>query len=163
PPDALRPPSPMSWEGSRPRETTPGRPPMMGFASRSRFLWLALLGMSLAPSRAPADDAKAPRPLTVLFLGDKGHHVPAERAAQLKSHGTGTFDVKVGDAEHPITRGLGLFSTWDETYVHAKHNEEGRHLLEVRDEKGRDEPWTWMRDEGKGRVFYTAYGHDART
>ena len=26
-----------------------------------------------------------------------------------------------------------------------------------------EEPWTWVRTEGKGRVFYTAYGHDART
>src|SRR5262249_60672163 len=24
-------------------------------------------------------------------------------------------------------------------------------------------PWTWVRTQGKGRVFYTAYGHDART
>src|SRR5690625_7512437 len=26
-----------------------------------------------------------------------------------------------------------------------------------------DEPWTWVREQGKGRVFYTAYGHDQRT
>ncbi len=82
---------------------------------------------------------------------------------QFKSHGTGEFDVKVVDADHPITKGLDLFRTWDETYVHAKHNERDRHLLEVRDEKGRDEPWTWTRTQGKGRVFYTAYGHDQRT
>ena len=25
------------------------------------------------------------------------------------------------------------------------------------------EPWTWVRTEGQGRVFYTAYGHDERT
>ena len=25
------------------------------------------------------------------------------------------------------------------------------------------EPWTWVKDHGKGRVFYTAYGHDERT
>ena len=24
------------------------------------------------------------------------------------------------------------------------------------------EPWTWVRTEGKGRVFYTASGHDER-
>ncbi len=83
--------------------------------------------------------------------------------AQFKSHGTGDFDVKVVDPDHPITKGLDLFRTWDETYVHAKHNEQDRHVLEVRDEKGRDEPWTWTRTQGKGRVFYTAYGHDQRT
>ncbi len=83
--------------------------------------------------------------------------------AQFKSHGTGEFDTKVVDADHPITRGLEAFRTWDETYVHVKHNEVDRHLLQVRDEKGRDEPWTWTRTQGKGRVFYTAYGHDHRT
>jgi len=83
--------------------------------------------------------------------------------AQFKSHGTGEFDVKVVDANHPITKGLELFRTWDETYVHSKHNEKDRLVLEVRDEKGRDEPWTWVRTQGKGRVFYTAYGHDQRT
>ena len=25
------------------------------------------------------------------------------------------------------------------------------------------EPWTWVKEFGKGRVFYTAYGHDERT
>jgi uncharacterized protein len=83
--------------------------------------------------------------------------------AQFKSHGTGEFDVKVVDSNHPIMKGLELFRTWDETYVHAKHNEKDRTVLEVRDEKGRDEPWTWVRTQGKGRVFYTAYGHDQRT
>ncbi|MGI8671539.1 MAG: PVC-type heme-binding CxxCH protein, partial [Luteitalea sp.] len=35
-------------------------------------------------------------------------------------------------------------------------------LMERVDEKGR-EPYTWVRTQGKGRVFYTAYGHDERT
>ena len=26
-----------------------------------------------------------------------------------------------------------------------------------------EEPWTWVRTQGKGRVFYTAWGHDERT
>ena len=83
--------------------------------------------------------------------------------AQFKSHGTGEFETKVVDAAHPITKGLKPFSTWDETYVHTKHNDKDRHVLQVRDEKGADEPWTWVRTQGKGRVFYTAYGHDQRT
>jgi uncharacterized protein len=33
--------------------------------------------------------------------------------------------------------------------------------MERVDENGR-EPWTWVRTHGKGRVFYTAYGHDER-
>ena len=34
--------------------------------------------------------------------------------------------------------------------------------MERVDAQGR-EPWTWVRTQGKGRVFYTAYGHDERT
>ena len=83
--------------------------------------------------------------------------------AQFKSHGTGEFETKVVDAAHPIMKGLKPFSTWDETYVHAKHNAKDRQVLQARDEKGADEPWTWVRTQGKGRVFYTAYGHDQRT
>ena len=36
-------------------------------------------------------------------------------------------------------------------------------MLEVRRENGHEEPWTWVRTYGKGRVFYTAWGHDQRT
>ncbi len=83
--------------------------------------------------------------------------------AQFQRHGTGVFETKIVDAKHPIMKGFEPFRTWDETYVHRKHNEKDRHVLQVRDEGGGEEPWTWVRTEGKGRVFYTAYGHDART
>jgi putative membrane-bound dehydrogenase-like protein len=33
----------------------------------------------------------------------------------------------------------------------------------VRDDGGRAEPYTWVRRQGKGRVFYTALGHDEKT
>ncbi len=36
-------------------------------------------------------------------------------------------------------------------------------MLEYRQEGDRKEPWTWVRTHGKGRVFYTAWGHDQRT
>jgi putative membrane-bound dehydrogenase-like protein len=213
-----------------------------------RLLWVVLpsLGSLMAWAEAPAADGPStPKPITVLFLGDQGHHRPSERApqiipllatrgidvtyteamsdlnpstlakydvlmiysnetkiepeqekalleyvengggfapihcasycflnspkyialvgAQFQRHGTGEFDTKVVDAADPIMKGLEPFRTWDETYVHTKHNDKNRHVLQVRDEKGSDEPWTWTRTEGKGRVFYTAYGHDQRT
>ena len=83
--------------------------------------------------------------------------------AQFQRHGTGEFDTKVVDPSHPIMKGFEPFRTWDETYVHPKHNEKDRHVLQVRAEGQTDEPWTWVRTQGKGRVFYTAYGHDGRT
>jgi uncharacterized protein len=222
----------------------------MTFKNRTRprpFSWAPLLALLMlaCPSVPTMADEPPSKPLTVLFLGDQGHHRPGDRApqiiplmatrgieityteatsdlnpqtlakydvlmiyanteriapeqekalldyvengggfapihcasycflnspkyialvgAQFKSHGTGEFDVKVVDAASPIMKGLQPFKTWDETYVHAKHNEKDRHVLQVRDEKGADEPWTWTRTQGKGRVFYTAYGHDQRT
>jgi type 1 glutamine amidotransferase len=83
--------------------------------------------------------------------------------AQFQRHGTGTFRTIVAEGEHPILRGFGGFESWDETYVHTKHNEKDRTVLEWREERGSKEPWTWVRTHGKGRVFYTAWGHDQRT
>ncbi|MHB1560996.1 MAG: PVC-type heme-binding CxxCH protein [Isosphaeraceae bacterium] len=83
--------------------------------------------------------------------------------AQFQRHGTGEFETTVVDPDHPIIRGLQPFRTWDETYVHTKHNTKDRHVLQTRDDPSGREPWTWTRTHGKGRVFYTAYGHDART
>ena len=65
-------------------------------------------------------------------------------------------------------QGFGGFQSWDETYIHTKHNERNRTVLEVRKQGGQAngvtaEPWTWVRTQGKGRVFYTAWGHDERT
>lgn len=83
--------------------------------------------------------------------------------AAFKSHGTGTFSAVRTAADHPSIRGVPTFTSWDETYVHTKHNPVDRTVLEVRRENGHDEPWTWVRTYGKGRVFYTAWGHDERT
>ena len=60
-------------------------------------------------------------------------------------------------------KGFTGFESWDETYVHTKHNEKDRTVLEYRVEGDKKEPWTWVRTQGKGRVFYTAWGHDQRT
>ena len=83
--------------------------------------------------------------------------------AQFQRHGTGTFRTNIKDPLHPILDGLPGIESWDETYVHTKHNLTGRTVLETRTEGNGEEPWTWVREEGKGRVFYTAWGHDERT
>ena len=83
--------------------------------------------------------------------------------AQFKRHGTGVFRTAIADADHPIMRGFGGFESWDETYVHAKHNESDRVILSYRVDANGKEPWTWVRTHDKGRVFYTAWGHDQRT
>src|SRR5690606_16327657 len=89
--------------------------------------------------------------------------VIALMGGQFDRHGVGTFTVPITRADHPVTKGLQPFETWDETYVHKNHNPEGRTVLMERVEGDHREPWTWVREQGKGRVFYTAYGHDSRT
>ena len=83
--------------------------------------------------------------------------------AQFERHGTGEFRTEIVAADHPVMQGFAGFESWDETYVHRLHNDRGRTVLEVREENGQREPWTWVRNEGMGRVFYTAWGHDQRT
>ncbi|MFO0907555.1 MAG: PVC-type heme-binding CxxCH protein [Isosphaeraceae bacterium] len=209
-----------------------------------RFSFLVSVMVACSSSSWGAS-AESPEPLRVLFLGDRGHHRPADRAAQFipvmhdrgievtytervddlepstlakydavvlyanidaiapaqekalldyvaggggfvplhcasfcfrnsepfvqlvgaqfQRHGTGEFDTKVTDTSHPIMKGLDSFRTWDETYVHTKHHPVDRVVLQTRTEGSGEEPWTWVRTHGKGRVFYTAYGHDGRT
>jgi putative membrane-bound dehydrogenase-like protein len=83
--------------------------------------------------------------------------------AQFLRHGTGVFRTTIAEPEHEILKGFRGFESWDETYVHTKHNEANRTVLEYRREGDSREPWTWVRTHGKGRVFYTAWGHDQRT
>src|SRR5262245_60992553 len=50
----------------------------------SRLGALAIVACLLAPMPVPGDEpAGSGPPLKVLFLGDRGHHRPADRAAQL--------------------------------------------------------------------------------
>ena len=76
---------------------------------------------------------------------------------RFKSHGAEVFRTTIVAPEHPIMKGYEGFETWDETYVHDRHGDD-RTILQLREQ----EPWTWVREQGKGKVFYTAYGHDMR-
>ena len=83
--------------------------------------------------------------------------------AAFERNGSGDFTAEIVAPTHPAMQGLKPFATWDETFVHTRHNPADRTVLMERvDEKGR-EPYTWVRTQGKGRIFYTAYGHDQRT
>lgn len=79
-----------------------------------------------------------------------------------KSHGTGVFTTERTQPNHPAINGVPEVESWDETYVHHKHNPD-KTVLSVRVEDDHEEPWTWVRTPGDGRVFYTAWGHDERT
>jgi putative membrane-bound dehydrogenase-like protein len=79
--------------------------------------------------------------------------------AQFASHGNGPFKATIIKPGHPVMKGVSEFTTTDETYVHQKLNADIEVLTE-RVDGLKKEPYTWIRKEGKGRVFYTAYGHD---
>ncbi len=81
--------------------------------------------------------------------------------AQFESHDTASFSLDIVNKDHPITQGLVPFETWDETYVHTHHSK--KDVLMERVEGDHREPYTWVKKYGKGRVFYTALGHDLRT
>lgn len=94
--------------------------------------------------------------------------IVALMGGQFQRHGGQVFTTQITAADHPIMKGYGSFTSWDETYIHHRHNKKNRTVLEYRAEgdqaEGKDrEPWTWIRTHGKGRVFYTAWGHDQRT
>lgn len=84
---------------------------------------------------------------------------------RFESHEGHVFSPKTVDPNHPITRDLPLLKCWDETYVHRDLVSD-MHLLQVREpinqNETKEQPWTWTRTEGRGRVFYTASGHDLR-
>ena len=84
---------------------------------------------------------------------------------RFRRHGAEVFTASIVNSSHPAMKGVSEFTSWDETYVHDQHNEDNRTVLMVRkDDSNPDgEPWTWVRTQGKGRVFYTASGHDRRT
>jgi len=81
---------------------------------------------------------------------------------QFKSHGTGTFTTAITKKNHLVMQGMTEFATWDETYVHQNINKDITVLM-TRPEGSSQEPYTWVRNQGKGRVFYTAYGHNDST
>ena len=97
--------------------------------------------------------------------------------AQFRRHTTGVFKETIVISDHPVMKGLSPIESWDETYVHTRHNTNRLVLAERRysgtnsmtanlgntDQSDGAEPWTWVREHGKGRVFYTAWGHDQRT
>jgi putative membrane-bound dehydrogenase-like protein len=73
--------------------------------------------------------------------------------------------------DHPAIAGVKPFKTVDETYLHTLLQPDNIILTErliqkdqEKDKPGQSkEPYTWVRTHGKGRIFYTAYGHDERT
>lgn len=81
---------------------------------------------------------------------------------QFDHHSMGEFTARTIAPGHEALLDVADFKTTDETYVHQSIAQDIE-VLQVRDEQGKSEPYTWVRQQGKGRVYYTALGHDERT
>ena len=87
---------------------------------------------------------------------------------QFRSHGFTRFETKIVAPDHEIMQGLNPIRSMDESYRHSRLNPD-KVVLETRSAESGPvsdpdgEPYTWVRTSGKGRVFYTAWGHDYRT
>jgi putative membrane-bound dehydrogenase-like protein len=68
------------------------------------------------------------------------------------------FRSTIAAPEHPLMRGFDGFEATDQALTHELGAAD-RIILQVRGE----EPCTWIRNQGKGRVFYTAYGSNLPT
>jgi len=85
---------------------------------------------------------------------------------QFKHHGPQTnVEAFVRDATHPATRDLPkAFTVFDEIYQFQRYDPARVHVLlamtkhpETREDG--EFPLAWTREQGRGRVFYTALGH----
>lgn len=76
----------------------------------------------------------------------------------------GTFQVKVVKPDHPITAGVNAtFEADDELYAKLVGDAEIEPLITAdSDWSGRTEPLAWTLTYGRGRVFNTVLGHDAK-
>jgi type 1 glutamine amidotransferase len=78
-----------------------------------------------------------------------------------------SFEVSFSDPEHPIAKGLApKFIGTDELYHQPRMQPQAHVIARAFSKKetngtGKEEPILWTVPYGKGRVFYTALGHDA--
>jgi len=70
------------------------------------------------------------------------------------------YKVTIVDREHPITKGLSDFTVTDEQYILSYDCRV--HVLCTAPHEGKPMPVAWTKSWGKGRVFYTGMGHDAK-
>ena len=82
---------------------------------------------------------------------------------QGKLSGGAEFTGEIVAPTHPAMQGVKPFASWDESVAYTGQGAADRTVLMERVDGGARTPYAWARTQGKGRVFYTAYGHDQRT
>ncbi len=74
-------------------------------------------------------------------------------------HGPGLADVQPIESEHPAVEGLEPYPFDDEGRLHDFLKDDLDTLMWALEETLLV-PWTWVRTQGEGRIYYTAGGHD---
>ena len=78
------------------------------------------------------------------------------------------FTVNIADKEHPVTRGMKDFETYDEPWQKTGNRNPNRHVLvsgvvsKENKGSGEPEPFAWVTEVGKGRCFNLVLGHDIK-
>jgi len=75
----------------------------------------------------------------------------------------GPFTVKIVNHEHPITKRMQDFQADDELFIELTGDRPIEVLATAKSNiTGKDHPMAFMFNYGKGRVFHTTLGHDAK-
>ena len=80
--------------------------------------------------------------------------------AEYTTHGADFKYVTISKPNHAAMQGVKAPTGWDEGRLHSFVKQDTVILATLNDEKT---PWTWVRPQGKGWVYYTSSGHDNRT
>ena len=78
--------------------------------------------------------------------------------ARAQSQAASDFTPEVLEPSNPVLQGVQPFAASEEPIASGAATPD-RTVLMQRDRQ----PWTWLRTQGKGRIFWTGYGHDERT
>jgi len=81
--------------------------------------------------------------------------------AKLMPQGGAEFTAEIVQPANPVVQGLQPFAAWEEPLAPVAAGQ--RTVIMERVAGQTRQPWTWLQSEGKGRIFYTGYGHDERT
>ncbi|WP_226022981.1 PVC-type heme-binding CxxCH protein [Halomicrobium salinisoli] len=126
------------------------------------------------------DPTEAQIDALVEFVEDGGGFVPVHSASASFTSSDRFIDLVGGQFEnhpeiqttttdrqqpdHPVFEGVDVFSSEEEPYRHQNVADD----IDVLEYgagadfgENEDEPWTWTRTQGDGRVFYTAWGHSS--
>ncbi|MBN1346100.1 MAG: ThuA domain-containing protein [Phycisphaerae bacterium] len=72
-----------------------------------------------------------------------------------------TYQVSITEVKHPITEGIQEFMTTDEQYI-LNYDKDNITILGNGLWKGNLMPALWVKEIGKGRLFYNSGGHDPK-